>query len=242
VITEEDIESVVAAGRGLSPAASSYLEEDFVMNLLETVLDYMLQTTVVITALEYFRANRWKDIRTLDDLDAVLARYSEDQKGNTALAVHLWGYRLWTRAQQLRDLAHYFRSIAVVDGESLRAWAHASEFKRDFAGQVKGLGPAVYQWLVMRQGVDTVKPDVHVRRFAETAVGRPLSDQDLIDVVSQAARRLDIKAYEFDWRIWEASRGGALPYPGPRGCPRSRRSLSGGPPAPSVAVGSVLGE
>jgi hypothetical protein len=129
-----------------------------------------------------------------------------------------------------------------VDGESLRAWAHASEFKRDFAGQVKGLGPAVYQWLVMRQGVDTVKPDVHVRRFAETAVGRPLSDQDLIDVVSQAARRLDIKAYEFDWRIWEASRGGALPYPGPRGCPRSRRSLSGGPPAPSVAVGSVLGE
>ncbi|MBA3844993.1 MAG: MFS transporter [Actinobacteria bacterium] len=26
------------------------------------------------------------------------------------------------------------------------------------------------------------------------------------------------------------------------GCPDSRRSLSGGPPAPSVAVGSVLGE
>src|SRR5713226_5281981 len=99
VITEEDIESVVAAGRGLSPAASSYLEEDFAMNLLETVLDYMLQTTVVITALEYFRANRWNDIRTLDDLDAVLARYPRDQKGNTALAVHLWGYRLWTRAQ-----------------------------------------------------------------------------------------------------------------------------------------------
>jgi hypothetical protein len=45
VITEEDIESVVAAGRGLSPAASSYLEEDFVMNLLETVLDYMLSST-----------------------------------------------------------------------------------------------------------------------------------------------------------------------------------------------------
>ena len=82
-----------------------------------------------------------------------------------------------------------------------------------FAGRVRGLGPAVYQWLVMRQGVDTIKPDVHVRRFAEAAVGRPLGDRDLIDAVCRAAQRLGIKAYEFDWRIWEASRGGALPYP-----------------------------
>jgi len=215
VISDPDIEKIAAAGRKLAPAASTYLEEDYVMNLLETVLDYMLQTTVVVAALEYFRANRWKEIRTLDDLDAVLARYPEDQKGNTALAVHLWGYRLWTRAQQLRDLVRYFRSIGVVDRESLKAWAHASEFKRDFAGRVKGLGPAVYQWLVMRQGVDTIKPDVHVRRFAEAAVGRPLGDQDLIDGVCQAAQRLGIKAYEFDWRIWEASRGGELPCPGP---------------------------
>lgn len=183
------------------------------MNLLETVLDYMLQTTVVVQALEYFRANRWNEVRTLDHLDAVLSRYPDDQRGNTALAVYLWGYKLWTRAQQLRGLARYFRSIGVVDQESLKAWAHKSEFRRDFEGRVKGLGPAVYQWLVMRQGVDTVKPDVHVRKFAEAAVGRPLSDTDVIEVVTRAAGVLGTKAYELDWRIWEASRGGALPYP-----------------------------
>ena len=65
----------------------------------------------------------------------------------------------------------------------------------------------------MRQGVDTVKPDVHVRRFVEAAVRRPLSDADVVDVVTRAARVLGIKAYELDWPIWEASRGGALPYP-----------------------------
>jgi hypothetical protein len=213
--TEADIKRVVAAGRALPPAAASYLEDDFVMNLLETVLDYMLQTTVVVAALEYFRTNRWEQIRTLDDIEEVVGRYAEDQRGNTALAVHLWGYRLWTRAQQLRDLARYFRSIGVIDSETLRSWAMTSDFKRDFAGRVKGLGPAVYQWLVMRQGVDTVKPDVHVRRFAEAAVGHPLGDGELIALVSQAAQRLGIPAREFDWRIWEASRGGALPYPGP---------------------------
>jgi hypothetical protein len=32
-----------------------------------------------------------------------------------------------------------------------------------------------------------------------------------------------------------------LPRPDGRGCPRPRRTLNGGPPAPSAAVGSVLG-
>jgi len=186
------------------------------MNLLETVLDYMQKTEVVVRALEHFREHRWDEVRSLDDLDRLVARFPVDQAGNTALAQHLWGYNLWTRAQQLRDLARYFRSIGVVDQEQLRLWAHRSTFKGDFEGRVKGLGPAVYQWLVMRQGVDTVKPDVHVRRFAEAAAGRQLNDQDVIELTTKAAQRIGIRAFELDWRIWEASRGGALPYPGHR--------------------------
>ena len=74
-----------------------------------------------------------------------------------------------------------------------------STFKKDFEGRVKGLGPAVYQWLVMRQGVDTVKPDVHLRRFAEAAVGRTLNDNDVIELTSRAATRIGVKAFELDW-------------------------------------------
>ena len=213
MIDDVDVERVANAGRNLAPAASVYLEDDFIMNLLETVLDYQMHTTAVIKALEHFRSNRWSEVRTLDELDTRLSSFPNDQQGNTALAGYLWGNRHWTRAQQLRGLATYFRGIGVVDAESLRAWAHQSEFRRDFAGRVKGLGPAVYQWLLMRQGVDTVKPDVHVRRFTEAAVGRPLSDVDVVVAVTRAAVVLEIKAYEFDWRIWEASRGGAMPYP-----------------------------
>jgi hypothetical protein len=168
---------------------------------------------VVVKALEHFRAERWSELRSLDDLDRVFESFPDNQAGNTALAQHLWGYNLWTRAQQLRELGRYFRSIGVIDQERLKEWAHTSSFRDDFEGQIKGLGPAVYQWLVMRQGVDTVKPDVHVRRFAEAAVGRPLNDQDVIELTTAAAMRIGIKAFELDWRIWEASRGGALPYP-----------------------------
>jgi hypothetical protein len=125
------------------------------------------------------------------------------------------GYNFWTRAQQLRDLARYFRSIDVVDQERLKRWALTSTFKKDFEGRVKGLGPAVYQWLVMRQGVDTVKPDVHLRRSAEAAVGRTLNDNDVIELTSRAATRIGVKAFELDWRIWEASREGASLPDGP---------------------------
>jgi hypothetical protein len=90
-----------------------------------------------------------------------------------------------------------------------------STFKKDFEGRVKGLGPAVYQWLVMRQGVDTVKPDVHLRRSAEAAVGRTLNDNDVIELTSRAATRIGVKAFELDWRIWEASREGASLPDGP---------------------------
>jgi hypothetical protein len=215
MVSEEDVEKLASAARVLAPNTNAYLEEDFVMNLLETVLDYMLQTEVVVRALERFRENRWSEIRTLDDLERLLAQFPEDQPGNTALAQYLWGYNFWTRAQQLRELVRYFRSIGVVDQDRLKQWSLTSTFKKDFEGRVKGLGPAVYQWLVMRQGVDTVKPDVHVRRFAEAAVGRRLNDQDVIELTTRAAATIGIKAFELDWRIWEASRGGALPYPQP---------------------------
>ena len=113
---------------------------------------------------------------------------------------------MWTRAEQLRGLARYLESVGVTDQEALRKWAETSSFETDFQGQVKGLGPAVYQWLIMRQGVDTVKPDVHVRRFAEKAVERPLNDNEVVEGVERAAADLGLTALEFDWRIWEWSR------------------------------------
>ena len=41
MISDEDIDRLAAAARMLPLNASTYLEEDFVMNLLETVLDYI---------------------------------------------------------------------------------------------------------------------------------------------------------------------------------------------------------
>jgi hypothetical protein len=205
-ISEDDVERVAMAARSVAPAAGGYQEPDFVMNLLATVVDFQTHTTAVENALNHFRANRWNEIRTFADLNELFGRYSDNQTGNTALAQYLWGYSMWTRAHMLRDLVSFFDSIGVRDQATLVRWAAQAEFRRSFQGRVRGLGPAVFQGLVMRQAVDTVKPDVHVRRFAEAAVGRRLNDNDVIAVVTRAARRLRVKAYELDWALWEHGR------------------------------------
>jgi len=205
-ISPVDVDAVVAAARLVPPAVGNYLEPDFVMNVLATVVDYQTHTTTVEHALDHFRRERWDEIRTFDDLERCTKQYPDDKDGNTALAQYLWGYNMWTRAEQLRGLIAYFWRHNVTTQDALRDWARRSTFKGDFESKVKGLGPAVYNWLVMRQGVETVKPDVHVRRFAEAAVGRQLSDDNVVRVVVQAAQRLGVPAYELDWAIWEEGR------------------------------------
>lgn len=209
--SENDLlfEAVLDACRSLPRAQGDYLVTDYVSNLLLTVIDFQMHTTTVVKAHEHFKVHCWDQVRTLGDLEALLARYPNDKEGNTALAQRLWGYKLWTRAQMLRGLIAYIDSIGVRDQGALREWAIKSSFKTDFEGKVKGLGYAVFNWLVMRQGIDTIKPDVHVRRFVERATGNAvLNDVQLVALVEEAAQRLRMKAYELDWAIWEASRGG----------------------------------
>ena len=88
----------------------------------------------------------------------------------------------------------------------MRRWAKESDFERDFRGKVKGLAFAIYKWLVMRQGVETIKPDVHVKNFLRNVTGRTLTDQEAVSVLEQVATELQRPANELDWSIWEKQR------------------------------------
>lgn len=183
-ITEEDIVKIADHCRELPETDSVYLATDFV------------------SCIDHFVNCRWDEIRTLRDLQVVLASYPDDKDGNTALAEYLWGYKLWTRARMLRGLVAMFASRGIDNLASLRAWATSSSFKADFEGRVPGLGPTVYNWLVMRLGVETVKPDVHILRFVNTTLGKRVNESDAVTVVCEDARRLGLRTYELDWRMW----------------------------------------
>jgi hypothetical protein len=198
-----DVARLAEICRVLPPAGTAYEYDDLVTNLLLTVLDYQQHTTAVERAIAFYEEKRFESLRTLDDLKRVLAGFTNDEEGNRDLARFLWGYELWTRAGQLRGLVSFFESIGVTTQEALRAWASKAEFETDFEGRVKGLGPAVFSWLLMRLGVDTTKPDVRVRRFVEEQLGRRLPDDELVGLVSATAELIGRSIRELDWAIWE---------------------------------------
>lgn len=207
---DSEYQALLEKCRDLPPAQGNYRITDFVENLLLTVVDFQMHTTAVIRAMQYFAAHAKSDVPDLPALNALFAQYPDDQVGNSALAKHLWNYNLWTRAAMLRRLVEFFESQGVIDQPSLERWAAQAEFATHFAGRVKGLGFAVFHWLVIRQGVESIKPDVHVLRFVETAIGRPPKDWEAVQLLVRAAGELEMPVHKLDWAIWEAGRGGAV--------------------------------
>ncbi len=204
--TEKEFRKILSACRALPPAQGHYLVEDYVTNLLVTVLDFRMHARVLNKALEHYRRCAATKLCTHQALSFWTRRFPDTKTGNTALAESLWGYKYWTRASLLRRLIFFFDKQGVQDQESLRAWAFRSQYERDFQGRVPGLGYAVYQWLVMRLGVESVKPDTHVKRYLDKLAGRPFTDAQAVGILCRAAKELKMKAYELDWRIWEYAR------------------------------------
>jgi hypothetical protein len=95
----------------------------------------------------------------------------------------------------------------VTTQEQLKQWASEAVFERDFEGKIKGAGFAIFNWLIMRQGIETIKPDTWIHRFIENALGYSVSDQSAVALLKNVAQEMGIKAYELDWRIWENQTG-----------------------------------
>lgn len=205
--SEDDFQRVVAKCREIPAAESDFLVEDYVDNMLLTVLDFQMRGTTVARAMEYFSRHARGEINSFDTLKNLLAHYPDTQEGNRQLAQYLWGYNLWTRAELLRRLLVYFEAQGVTTQKALQAWAADADYVRDFKGQVKGAGYAIFQWLVMRQGVETVKPDVWLHRFMQEVLGYSVRDEVVVELLKEVALELEIKAYDLDWRIWKYQAG-----------------------------------
>src|SRR5687768_14942465 len=131
-MTINEYDLVRGACRKLPPPRGNYHVNDFVTNLMSTVLDYRMNRTTLANAENHYKTNHWHKIRSKNDLVEFLAKYPADKEGNIAAAYTLWGYRYGNRLRQLRQLIAYFDSIGVTDQNSLRRWATDSDFERDF--------------------------------------------------------------------------------------------------------------
>jgi len=206
-LSDLDFQRLVIRCRSLPSAKGNYLVHDYVENLLRTVLDFQMRVTTVERAIDHYHQRDQKEIANFTALKNLLATYPDTREGNQQIAQYLWGNNHWTRVELLRRLVAYFETQGVTTQEQLKQWASKADFERDFKGQVKGAGFAIFQWLVMRQGVETVKPDIWIRRFIQDALSYSVSDETAVELLEKVAQEIGVKAYELDWRIWEYQRG-----------------------------------
>jgi len=182
--------------------------------LVTTVVDFQMHATAVSRALAHFENDPAHRASTLGEFERLIIRYPNTKRGNEKLAQDLLGYAMWTRMGLLRALVRFLLDEGVGDLTALRAWAERSDFRRDFQGRVQytaagrtfGLGPAVYSWLVMRVGIETLKPDERLHRFVETAIGHRASDSDVASAIAAAAAGLGTSPRQLHWSICQEMR------------------------------------
>ena len=203
-LSPEDFSALANAVADLPFVKPNRAPSDYMLDLMETVINFHVRVEVVVSSLSYFRdhVQQLHQIYTHDDLKAVLARFPDDEAGNKDASQFLWGNFMWTRIALLRKLMAFFESVGVTDQASLHAWAARSTFERDFKDRVKGLGIAVFHWLQIRCHVDSVKPDVHVLNFGKRVIGRRLSEKVLVDAISQIAPLVNQSMATVDVTVW----------------------------------------
>jgi hypothetical protein len=120
------------------------------------------------------------DYRDLDRarlLDAVVDRVLEFAQGSTGRS-ELERLELWA-------------SQARPDGYQVR--------------RIRGFALAGHQYLRMLFGANTTKPDVHICRYVSRAIGRTVSDLEVLSLLEGASNISGVRLRDLDTTIWEAS-------------------------------------
>lgn len=203
-LTDDEFTKLAVAVAGLPFIRPTKWETDYLEDVMHTVLNFHIQEPVVINALNFFQLQVQKQhyINDHHQLKALLAKFPNDKDGNEAAAMFLWSNRHWTRIELLRRLLDFFESIGVTDQLSLHAWIKTATFEADFKGKVKGLGIAVWEWLRIRCGIDSIKPDVWVINFAKRVVGKRISEKALVDTFGRISPLVGESLSTIDVTIW----------------------------------------
>jgi len=181
---------------------------NYVENIMNTALDFQMKYEVARDAIDYFIDNH--NINSHGKLKSFLEEYPNTKSGNIKLANLMWNNNHWTRAKFLRKLLECFEERGIKGQKSLEKWVRNADFETDVKGQFKtnehSIGYALFHWLQIKCGVNTVKPDVHILNYVSRNVGRRVGQEEAVESIKVVAKKLKKKAYWIDAAIWNLER------------------------------------
>jgi hypothetical protein len=211
-LTEHEMEVLRKSCEQL-PKGPDYRCNDYVENLLITALDFQQRVETVEAAMGYFREVR--PAKGIEDLARLIDTFPNTKDGNIALAQKIWKNNHWTRAKFLRMLVERFQKLHVLDQSSLVEWLEKVDFEADVKGKFKtaehSMGVAISNWLALRSGLPTVKPDLHVLNFVKRLIGRKPSQEEAVSALRIVADESGIEPFRLDSAIWHFQREGVVP-------------------------------
>ena len=84
---------------------------------------------------------------------------------------------------------------------ALKQWAIQAHSQTDRLN-IRGFGPAGFQYLCILFGVDTTKPDIYIIRFVSEILNRDVSDLEAHALLEAAAKCLGLSVRAVDSYIW----------------------------------------
>ncbi len=217
MLSTDEQASLTKACSALPPSDKvPVFEENYVLHLVAMALDFQLQQETVDKARKHFDLNHSFDSHV--KLRAHLGKFDNSKDGNLQLARSLWGNNHWTRAAYLRALVERFEERGIDSLITLSNWASNAEFKSDVEGQFKikdpdtervthSMGYTMFQYLRLRTGHDTVKPDSNVLTFVESAIRRKPTTAECVQGIEAAAKLVGRSARALDAAIYRPPAG-----------------------------------
>lgn len=157
--------------------------------------------TFVIPRLKIFVSNH-PEIQRITELAELMTSYSTPH----AFMQQELDCNYEDRARILYEVVIFLcaivqRTPTIPEEKALKQWLVQAQLQTHRLN-IKGFGPAGFQYLCILFGVDTTKPDIYIIRFVSEILNRNVSDLEAHALLEAACERVGVSVRAVDSYIW----------------------------------------
>lgn len=205
---DEKQESIEKLRKALKSFGYIHQRDDYswsnpTLNVIDCVLSLNRKyDTFVRPRIDSFAKNH-PDIKSLDDLRKLIIKYGTDK-----FAINELNYNHPNRIETLLGVIEYLIRVqkdfkGLTEIARLEEWANKTSPQLAYTVGVRGFGLAGFQYLRMLFGAQTIKPDVYIKRFVSSVIGKKISDWEALEYLERAATEEGLPLREIDGKIWQ---------------------------------------